>query len=178
MNNIKTISEGYAIGSFTGEVQSAFDEIIQEKNSEWIQIANHILSDKKSEEFTEETLRTINYFRNSFTSENQKEETLRLVGEIAVDVSSSSEIRSQAITQLGNLGIWPDSSLRQILEKENDLELKVFAFKAILTQLKLPESVISSEFRRALYAEIEPSFHEINRITQARANGEYDSLDS
>jgi hypothetical protein len=174
---VRSILESYKKNKFDAAVRNSFDVITREKNIEWLDVASLILSDIKSDAFVEETLRTVNYFRDSFQSENQKEEILNLIGKIALESSNSSEVRTQAIIQLGNLGTWTKTPLRSILEEDPVTDLKLFAFRAILTQLKLPESVISLEFKRALYGEIKPSFHEINRITQARADGSYDHLE-
>jgi hypothetical protein len=178
MNNLKNLTQCYESQKWNESLESIFDDLKRQDNKDFFDFLLRVISEGKTEKFVEESLRSLKFLHKFFENQNDKKTLILLIQKLATDDNISPAIREQAITELGNLGEWPDLALRSVIESNDAKYLKIFAFKAILTQLHLPEQVIRTEFRRVLHDEIEPNFHEINRITQARADGQFDHLNS
>jgi hypothetical protein len=111
-------------------------------------------------------------------SVEQIKNTNELLEKVVRTDNYSLEAKKEAIVQRGYFSEWPDLLLREVLEKGSEEELKIFAYRSILTELKLPYQVIDLETSLAINGEIEPSFDRINEVTQARADGHFDHLNS
>ena len=123
-----------------------------------------------------ETLKSISYVLEFSEFQNQKEKINDALPKIFKKFDNLS-IKEFCVIVRGSLSSWPDTFLRSVILDKNASSIKMFAFKSILAELNLPESVIDNETERIANGEIEPDFNEINRITQARADGKYNHLE-
>ncbi len=170
------LEKNYESGNWTDEVADLFNTLKRIEDPTLFNFIVKVLSEKPNNTYTEEALRSLKFFKTRMQEDSHHEKIIDSIQHIVEDTKISETIRERAIMELGNIGSWPNKTLRNILEFETDRYMKIFAFRAILTQLKLPYEVIDTEIEKAYENQIEPSFHEINRITQARADGAYDNL--
>ena len=173
--NIRVIEENYNKSIWQDSVLKNFYELQDSPTKEFFPLLLKIVTEKRGDKFLDTSLRTLDYYQSILT-DSEIDSVKDALRQIIEDEGCSLEIHKQAIAQLGYLGTWPDIVLRNIIEKSTERELKVFAFRAVLTQLKLPYQVIDLETTLAIDGEIEPDFNRINLVTQARADGHFDHL--
>jgi hypothetical protein len=174
-NAVKNVLDGYVSDNLSNLVFESIDFLKDEPNEKILPVISKILSEEKSEGFILEMMKLLKWYKN-LSEELDYQNSILSIRKIIKNKDASLQIKMQGITALGDLCEWPDSTLRKIIESESDKTLKNYAFRAILTQLKLPYQVIDLEYSLALNSEIEPSFDRINEITQARADGHFDHL--
>jgi hypothetical protein len=85
-------------------------------------------------------------------------------------------VRANAASVLGRISKWPDAALRRCLMTEEDRHVRIAATRAVLTLAHVNPFAVDMEVDRMKSGEIEPEFAEIERITQADADGEYKHL--
>jgi ribulose bisphosphate carboxylase small subunit len=90
--------------------------------------------------------------------------------------SSNPYVKMTAADFLGLRSKWPDAALRKCLMNEEDRDVRISATRAILELAKVNSRAVSLEIERMKAEEIEPEFAEIERITQADADGLYKDL--
>ncbi len=172
---VEKIKLAYKNNFWDESVANLFYELWSDPPLEFIKDIELFISQSKNEKFTEESLRMLGFYRDlvSIDEVNHIKNTLQ---KIVGNLECSDLIREQAISQLGLYGEWPDLALKKIIENDSPENLKIFAFIAILQQLKLPPQVIDLESHLAATGQVSPSFHRINQVTQARADGHFDHL--
>ncbi len=175
--NIDLLVRNINSPTLTTEIRESFYALQDKIDPEFVPFLKKLIEESKNEKITKMSLETLNFYRETMDDE-QLENTNKLLGEIIKRENSPLEVRKEAIIQRGYFSEWPDTALRNIIEKENELELKIFAFRSILTELKLPYQVIDLETSLAISGEIKPNFDRINQVTQARADGHFDHLSS
>jgi hypothetical protein len=90
---------------------------------------------------------------------------------------SNKSIRMAAADVLGRKSKWPDIALRKAVEYDENRSVKISSVRAILNLANVNFRAIDFEINRMKSGEIEPHFAEIERITQADADGEYKDLE-
>ncbi len=173
----KKIIQAYESNIWNADIENCFYEMWNQPTNDFFNEVKRMISEQKNDKFTEEGLRLIGFYTHFLTDE-QKELVVELLQSIISERKSGSSVIEQAILQLGSFGSWPDLTLRSILQNEPNRGLRVLAFQAVLMQLKLPHEVIGLEAELAINGDIEPSFARIEQVTQARADGHFDHLQS
>ncbi|MEQ8756592.1 MAG: hypothetical protein RID09_24170 [Coleofasciculus sp. G1-WW12-02] len=79
-------------------------------------------------------------------------------------------VRIRAAALLSTQSKWPDPALKQSLISETNEEVLIQVFEAILILGGVPYSMVRTEVNRVRGGEIEPTFEEIERITQELAD--------
>jgi hypothetical protein len=171
------IFDSYTKNTWDHEVESAFYDIWNQPNYEFLEFVTSIINSNKNNHFTEEAIRLLGFYKDLIVK-SDREIIKKLLHNVVSTSKYNDSSRQQAIMQLGVFGDWPDLTLRNILETDQPRDLKVLAFRAILEQLKLPHQVVDLEASLAVNGDIEPNFDRINQVTQARADGHFDHLDS
>jgi hypothetical protein len=176
-SNIQTLIENINKLTWNSQIRENFYVLQDEIDSEFIPFLENLIDENKNKDITKISLETLNFYRQ-IMSDKQIKNINELLEKIIKTDSYSLESKKEAIVQRGYFSEWPDLLLRGVLEKSSEEELKIFAFRSILTEMKLPYQVIDLETSLAINGEIEPSFDRINEVTQARADGHFDHLKS
>jgi hypothetical protein len=107
--------------------------------------------------------------------ENLEKSVLEKIRTILIENSNSS-VKMAAADFLGLKSKWPDAALRKCLMTEEDRDVRISATRAVLELAKVNFRAVDLEIDRMKAGEIEPEFAEIERITQADADGVYKDL--
>jgi Ribonuclease G/E len=178
MNQISEIKEFYSNGIWEERFSNTFDQLKRSQDENFYNFVLKVISENRNEKYVEEAMRSLKFYKLNSKTQEEKKPVISAIQAIVLSKTSSLAMKERAIIELGNLGDWPDKALREIIVSDEDRYLKIYAFRAILTQLKLPYQVIDLETDLAKDGEIEPSFARIELITQARADGHFDHLKS
>ena len=170
------IEKMLTLKKWSDDIPKAFKILRKERDPQFIKTLVKVIEQRPSDDWINIALKTIPYYSEVPEISNFKQEILVLT-EVFLNLNYSIDIRWNATTVFGALSTWPDPILRNVILKDPERFVRLGAFTAILGQLKLPESVIAEESEKAAREDIEPDFNEINRITQARADGKYDHLE-
>jgi hypothetical protein len=176
-NPIQVLLDAYNNDVMSDEFMEAIDELKDEPDANVLPLISKILSENKSEGISSEVIGLLRYYKN-FLDDSAYKESTENIRKIILDVKNSDSLRLDGINALSYLSEWPDLTLREVIQSDGSRELKNFAFRSVLTQLKLPRQVIELETSLAIQGEIEPSFARIEQVTQARADGHFDHLQS
>lgn len=116
------------------------------------------LLDEKNYEWRLEGMSALYYYD---LSSNELEKVRKILMN-----DSDGGIRIRAAGVLGLKSKWPDLALREAIEKDKDRHVRIGAVKAVLYLVQVPVPTVNKEIGRMESGEIEPSFAEIERITQ------------
>jgi hypothetical protein len=172
---IEKIKLAYKNNTWDESIANLFYELWSDPPLEFLPDLELFISESKNEKFTEESLRMLGFYRD-LVSVDEVERIKKTLQRIVGDSECGDLIREQAISQLGLYGEWPDLALRGIIANDSPENLKILAYIAILQQLKLPPQVIDLESHLVATGQASPTFHRINQVTQARADGHFDHL--
>ncbi len=161
---------------WSDDIPKAFKTLRKNLDPQFIKTLVTVIEQKPSNNWINIALKTIPYYSKVPEMSTVRQKILKIAEEF-LELNYPIDIRWNATTVFGALSTWPDPVLRKVILKDPERFVRLGAFTAILEQLKLPESVIADESEKAAQEDIEPDFNEINRITQARADGKYDHLE-
>ena len=174
-DKLNRIEEAFSKNEWSSEISELLEDIKDDSPKLIIPFISKALSNLSNEKWVLEALRSVPYVSKFSEFQDQKEKINDLLPQIFKKFDNLV-IRETCVIIRGNLSSWPDTFLRSVILTENASSVKMFAFKSILVELDLPESVVDNETERVANGEIEPDFNEINRITQNRADGKYDNF--
>jgi hypothetical protein len=108
--------------------------------------------------------------------ENLDETIIQSVRKI-LNSDTDEYVKMTAASVLGEKSIWPDVALKNSISNEVSRNVKISSARAILKLAKVSFLAIKYEITRMESGDIDPSFAEIERITQADADGKYKDLE-
>jgi replicative DNA helicase len=145
-----------------------------------VEVINKILYLSKNTNLISNSLDLMRYYLDQ--DKNIHEKILNKSREIALNDNFSESMRESAIYLVGKLTEWPELAFRKIIESSADKYLKIVTFRSILRQLKINSSIIRQESDKLQYStdnlDSNYFYNLINQITQTRADGHSDHLNS
>jgi hypothetical protein len=171
--SLEALRQAFATGEWSAHESDHIEEIKEELPPEANAFFLEVAQTAREADWLFAAIDLVPYLIHDAAFETHKKVWLGIVSEQALNGKTTAVRRASAVA-LGKLVNWPNETLKKVILYETNDSVKMSAFRAILESLKLPADVIHKEVKRVANGEIQADFDEINRITQARADRQYD----